>query len=223
MRLPVGAAGTVLVGGTNPSYSASPTATTWGSGDENNGQVSLGSNNIGWKINSTNELGLDATKLYPVTNQGLSLGGPSNHFLSSYADDGRGWREATLSTTAGANLFATIPVTASSCSVFIISYNIFGPGSSSNFSSKAYSYLVTAVNKAGTITGNVTSIAIGTTASSTAGTWNISNGALTVADAGSGNMSLTVTTAYSAGTPTSLTMRYKIDFLYDDPVVTENL
>lgn len=234
VRLPVGPVKSVLASdGTDPAWdttiavesltvdagsAASPAVKIV----NNKGLYEAGTNELGFAINGSGELVLDASRLAPASNLGVALGDADQFFGDIYNQDTRGWRLATLSTTPGANTIATIPVSASSGVAFIIEAACFSAGTSSNFGLRSDSRFVLALAKGATITSTATAGPTGGV-NSDPGTYNFSGLTLSVADAGSNVLNIVATTAVAAGTATNFLMQYKLRFLYGDPAVTEQL
>jgi len=222
-RLAVGAANTVIKSdGTDASWTASPVATTWGVGDANNGMVSIASNNIGWKINSTNELDLDATRLAPVTDVGLDLGDANQNYKRGFIKETCGvyTRVVTDQATESNEIFATMPVADNET----VAFNIIAcmeTLDATEQSSGVATYQVIATAKATTITINSAVLAPGILADTTSGTLDMSAFTLSFADAGSNVLNLRYSKTIGTGTATSANMRWSVNWTTEPKAITE--
>ena len=222
-RLAVGAANTVIKSdGTDASWTASPVATTWGVGDANNGMVSIASNNIGWKINSTNELDLDATRLAPVTDVGLDLGDANQNFKRGFIKEtcGSYTRVVTSQATESNEIFATIPVADNTTVAFnIISCMEVLDATDQTTGIATYQCIATA--KATTISINSAAL-IGVNLADTNGaSLNMSAFTLSFADAGSNVLNLRYSKTIDTGTATSANLYWSLNWATPPQAVTE--
>lgn len=230
IRLAVGATGTVLVGGTNPSYTATPTVTsiTTAAGTaaapgvqvvNDKGLYEIGTDELGIAVNGVGRLSLDATDLSPVTSGALALGTLVAPFKSVYGQDDRGYRNKTIG--AGTTTLANFPLVQGDGLALLIEMAGVGTGTGPNYSTRQAVYQLAAYNNAGTIAVAASQVGSGAGVHTSVGAfnWNVFSAAL--ADGAGDTVDLTVTASAATGTITSITMTYKIFWTYGDSAVTE--
>lgn len=248
VRLPVGAAGTVLAGGaTDPAYTADPTvtsltattvtATTVVAGDgaagtpsvavgsTSKGLYEIGASELGVAIAGVGEVSFTASRIAPVTDLGQTLGDSTKRFAEAWTKRDYGWASKSLSTTLGgaAQNFLTAVIAAPDtiCAFQITTVIASKMGtlySSYDSSGEIETWNVIICRDSTTTYTTTISSSVGSAAS--AGTGGGTSSGTLAASAGSDIVTFTMTTA-GAGTPVEVTLYYKITVICGSPTFAE--